>query len=239
MKYCGVVTTFRGVRIYQRCAMDMPGSETTLEELMSRILGDHLISGNLTKIADDLYSGEDDLNLLLETWRSVLAALDMCDLELSPSKTVICPSSTVILGWNWSEGKLSATKHRIATLSSVDPPTSVKSLRSFIGAYKVLSRVVKGCSDILSTLEKCVAGRVSTEKIVWTDELHSSFTKAKNKLSNTSSIVLPKPSDQLWIVTDGALRDPGIGATLYVTRGSQKPMLAGFFSAKLKKHQPA
>ena len=102
----------------------------------------------------------------------------------------------------------------------------------------MLSRVVKGCSDILSTLEKCVAGRVSTEKIVWTDEFHSSITKAKNKLSNTSSIVLPKPSDQLWIVTDGALRDPGIGATLYVTRESQKPMLAGLFSAKLKKHQP-
>ena len=74
--------------------MGMPGSETALEELMSRILGDHLISGNVTKIADDLYCGADDLDLLLETWRSVLAALDMCDLKLSPSKTVICPNST-------------------------------------------------------------------------------------------------------------------------------------------------
>ena len=35
MKYCGNDTPFRGVRVYTRTAMDMPGSETALEELMS------------------------------------------------------------------------------------------------------------------------------------------------------------------------------------------------------------
>ena len=34
MKYCGVATPFRGVRVYARSAMGMPGSETALEELM-------------------------------------------------------------------------------------------------------------------------------------------------------------------------------------------------------------
>ena len=221
LKYCGVVTPFRGIRVYQRCAMGMPGSETALEELMSRILGDHLISGNVTKIANDLYCGADDLELQLNTWRSVLTALDRCDLKLSPSKTVICPSSTIILGWNWSEGKLSAT--------------NVKGLRSFIGAYKVLSRVITGYSDILSPIERCVTGEVSTEKLIWTDEFNSSFTQTKNKLRNTSSVVLPKPSDQLWIVTDGALKDPGIGARLEEVKN---PCLLDFSVPNWIKHQP-
>ena len=39
-------------------------------------------------------------------------------------------------------------------------------------------------------------------------------------------------SETAWIVTDGAVKKPGIGATLYVTR-SGKLHLAGFFSAKL------
>ena len=30
MKYCGVATPFHGVRVYTRCAMGMPGSETAL-----------------------------------------------------------------------------------------------------------------------------------------------------------------------------------------------------------------
>lgn len=32
MNYCGVATPFRGVRVYTKCAMGMPGSETALEE---------------------------------------------------------------------------------------------------------------------------------------------------------------------------------------------------------------
>lgn len=49
-------------------------------------------------------------------------------------------------------------------------------------------------------------------------------------------ILLPRPSDQLWIVTDGSIPKHGIGATLYVTR-HKKPSVSGFFSAKLRKHQ--
>ena len=48
--------------------------------------------------------------------------------------------------------------------------------------------------------------------------------------------MLPRPEDQPWIVTDGAVRDPGIGATLYVTPGD-KLCVSGFFSAKLRGSQ--
>ena len=38
MKYCSVATPFKGVRVYTRSAIGMPGSGTHLEELMSRVL---------------------------------------------------------------------------------------------------------------------------------------------------------------------------------------------------------
>ena len=50
------------------------------------------------------------------------------------------------------------------------------------------------------------------------------------------SISLPRPDDELWIITDGAVKTPGIGATLYVTRNN-KLQLAGFFSAKPRGRQ--
>ena len=65
MKYCGVATPFRGVRVYARSAMGMPGSETALEELMSRVLGDLLKEGIVAKIADDLYCGGNSPSELL------------------------------------------------------------------------------------------------------------------------------------------------------------------------------
>ena len=98
LKYCGVATPFRGIRVYTRSAMGMPGSETALEEMMCRVLGDFIEEGFVAKLADDLYCGADTPEALLHNWQRVLQALDRCNLRLSPTKTVICPKTTSILG---------------------------------------------------------------------------------------------------------------------------------------------
>ena len=86
MKYCGVATPFKGVRVYVRSAVGMPGSETALEELMCRILG-HLLQGEIViKIADNLYCGGNTSYELLENWKKVLQALYQCNLRLSASR---------------------------------------------------------------------------------------------------------------------------------------------------------
>ena len=40
MKYCGIQTPYKGIRIYTRAAMGLSGSSEHLDELMSRVLGD-------------------------------------------------------------------------------------------------------------------------------------------------------------------------------------------------------
>ncbi|KAK3714104.1 hypothetical protein QZH41_006169 [Actinostola sp. cb2023] len=213
MKYCGVATPFKGIRVYARAAMGMPGSETALEELMCRVLGELLQRGVVVKIADDLYCGGNNPTELLENWGMVLKALYRCDLRLSASKTVINPKSTTILGWRWTQGTHQACPHRIAALSTCSPPDCVTGMRSFIGAYKVLARVIPRCASLLAPLEDAIAGRQSSDPVKWTDELSKDFTTAQTFLSSNRTITLPKPNDQLWIVTDGAVRKPGIGAT--------------------------
>lgn len=78
--------------------MGMPGSETALEELMCRVLGDCLHDGYVAKLADDLYCGGQTVDELLHNWECVLKALAKSGLHLSPTKTIICPQSTTILG---------------------------------------------------------------------------------------------------------------------------------------------
>ena len=236
MKYCGVATPFKGVRVYVRSAMGMPGSETALEEVMCRVLGPLLQDGSVAKIADDLCCGGNTPQELLHNWQRVLQALHLCNLRLSAHKTIICPKTTTILGWIWTAGSLSASPHRLTTLATYPEPTTVARLRSFIGAYKVLSRVIPGCSGYLAPLDAVTAGRPSHESITWTDHLRAAFRCAQNALSTALTITLPRPEDHLWIVTDGAVRDPGIGATLYVTR-RDKLHVSGFFGAKLRGSQ--
>ena len=236
MKYCGVATPFKGVRVYTRCAMGMPGSETALEELMCRVLGDLVQEGIVAKIADDLYCGGNTVAELLQNWRRVLGALHTCGLGLSASKTKIVPKTTTILGWVWSQGSLHASPHRIATLSTCSLPVTVTAMRSFIGAFKILSRVLPHCAHLISPLDNSIAGKQSQDHIDWTDDLRDAFKTAQRALSQNRSVILPKPDDQLWIVTDGATKTGGLGATLYATRDG-KLRLAGFFSAKLRKQQ--
>jgi hypothetical protein len=236
MKFCGVATPFKGIRVYTRCAMGMPGSETALEELMCRVLGDLLQEGAVAKIADDLYCGGNTPLEALANWSRVLHALHQNNIRLSASKTIICPRSANILGWVWSQGTLHASSHRIASLSHVEPPHTVQALRSFIGAYKVLSRVLKGYADLLHPLDLVVAGKQSRDPIQWDDQLTKAFKLAQQALSDNKAIHLPRPDDTIWIVTDGSVKNTGIGATLYILRAN-KLLLAGFFNAKLRKHQ--
>ena len=65
----------------------------------------------------------------------------------------------------------------------------------------------------------------------------NAFNHAKQILGSSKTIHLPQPKDQLWVVTDGAVKAHGLGATLYITRDKSRPQLAGYFSAKLRKRQ--
>ena len=95
----GIITPFKGVRVHTKCAMGMPGSESALEEIMSRVLGDFIHEGFITKIVDDLYMGSDSEDELVSHWLVVLQALSKNNLGLSSLKTVIAPKSTTVLGW--------------------------------------------------------------------------------------------------------------------------------------------
>ena len=131
---------------------------------------------------------------------------------------------------------MKASPHRVAALAACPEPNAVAQMRSFIGAFKVLSRVIRGCSALLTNLDDAVAGRESKEPIQLTDDLHASFNQAQAVLSQTRTITLRRPDDQLWIVTDVAVRTPGIGAALYLSRAG-KLHLAGFFSVILRDSQ--
>ena len=236
MKYCGVATPFKGIRVYARSAMGMPGSETCLEELISRVLGDLIQEGCVAKIADDLYVGGNSPIEVLDNWRRVLALFQKNNLRLSAAKTIICPKKAIALGWVWSNGTLQASPHKLAALSSVEPPSIVQGLRSFVGAYKVLSRVLPRFAELLDPLDQATAGKESRGKIVWCDELLLAFKTAQRALEDNRTITIPQPQDALWIETDGSVKNRGIAATLYVHRDGSL-LLAGFSSAKLRKHQ--
>ena len=141
----------------------------------------------------------------------------------------------MILGWIWREGELTPSPHHTSALSVCDRPKNVKGLRSYLGAYKVISRCLKHCSQFLAPLESLSAGKGSSDLVVWDESSIEIFQSSQKHLRDCAAISIPSPSDKLWLVTDASSANSGIAATLLSTSQVDKaPKICSFFSAKLK-----
>ena len=234
MKWCGTPTPFRGLRCYAVAAQGMPGASEALEECMSAVFGDQVKEKTVGKIADDMCIGGYDVADLFQNWSIVLHKLSLNDLRLKAPKTIIAPTRAQLLGWDWHDGTISASTHKISALYDSSPPETVTKLRSFIGAYKFFNRVIPQCARHISTLESSISGKQKSDKIVWNDDLLQLFKAAQEALKKASTIHLPRSSDQLVIVHDGS--SIGIGSVLYLKRNDDL-IIGSFFSAKLKDNQ--
>ena len=228
MPYLGTMTPFKGVRLYARAAMGMPGSTEYLEELMSRVLGHLQQSGDVAKIHDDLYVFSQSIEKLYFIWEEVLKVLSSNNLCLSAEKTEILPTSTTILGWTWKNGSISANAHKLSPLAATTEPSTCTAMRSFLGAFKAIARCIPRCSSLLSPLEDSIKGLKGVDRIDWNPSLSQAFLDAKAVLRDPKSLVLPASSEKLTITVDASPLNGGLGATMFVTRNGHKT-IAEFF----------
>ena len=235
-RYCGVHTPFKGLRVYNVGVMGLPGVESALEELTCLILGDLVKEGRVCKLADDIIIGGKSAKEALETFKLVLHKLQENNIKLNPAKTFIAPRSVSILGWTWCAGRLKASSHKLSALASCPPPQTIAALKSFIGAFRFISRVIKGYANLLAPLEEAVRGKDKKDTVTWTDQLSCAFSKVKEAINHSKAITIPRPTDTLSIVTDASVRPGAVGATLYVIRNNH-PELGGFFNCKLPEYQ--
>lgn len=236
MKYAGILTPYRGLRVYTRAAMGMPGSTEYLDQLTSRVLGELIYEGNVAKLADDLYVGANDIEVLYRVWQRVLEIFKANNLRLSASKTIICPRQCTVLGWLWNSGDIFPSPHKVNPLSTCDLPKTVKSLRSWLGGAKHLKSCIPRYSSLFAPLETAVAGKESREEVDWTVDLKRALTSAQQAIREMKPITVARPTDKIAIQTDAASSNNGIGAVMYLVRG-KKRLLGGYFSCKLNQCQ--
>ena len=128
MKYCGVATLFRGIRVYTKVSH----GNSWLRECCRYIIVASWATSSRRDVQQSLL-----ITCIVKTTH--LKSLP------PPGPTYCRPSaSNQQLLWVgfFSQSVLSASPHRIAALTSCLPPESVKGLSFFIGIYKVFSCVV-------------------------------------------------------------------------------------------------
>ena len=221
---------FRGTYIFLRSTQGLINQSEGLEEMLSVVLQDCIMSGWCRLLADNVYVLGHSYKETVARWQLVLQLLAANNLKLSPSKTACFPPKLDLLGWT-KEGKmLVPDPHRQNRLAQSPLPNTVEQLRSYLGGYRTFYRCKADMSMILRELELFVASKKSSEKLEWTEELMEKFEHSKAKIKDLDSLYLPKPDDQLVITSDWSKK--GISATLWAMLEDNTPKVVARYSAK-------
>ena len=94
---------------------------------------------------------------------------------------------------------------------------------------------------LLAPLEEVVGGRASADKIIWTENLETSFKEAKNALKDIKTVFIPKPTDTLHTFSDYSASTGAIGGRMEIRRtdenGTMQQLQGGDFSCRVSKYQ--
>ena len=232
LPYFAFHSPFRGAYIFLRSTQGLINQSEGLEELVSVILQDCIMSGWCWVIADNLYVMGHNYEETVKHWKIVLDLLASNNIKLSPKKTACFPKKLDLLGWT-KEGKfLVPDPHRQNAVANAPLPVTVKNLRSYLGAYRTFFRCKKDMSNILKELEELQAGKISSEKLKWSKDLIEKFEISKKRIAELDKLYLPKQEDQLIMTSDWS--EKGISCTLWAIVDNV-PNVVTRFSAKIVK----
>ncbi len=95
------MTPFKGVRVFTRAGQGLLNSEAELDELLERVLGNHIASGICEVARDDIQIGGNLIDQTIQHWKLVLSTLAESNLKLTPRKVRFFPQTTEIYGWKY------------------------------------------------------------------------------------------------------------------------------------------
>ena len=232
LPYFAFHSPFRGPYIFLRSTQGLINQTEGLEQLVSVILQDCIMSGWCQVLADNIYIMGHSMEQTAKHWQLVLQLLSLNNIKLSPKKTSCFPEKLDLLGWT-KEGKyLVPDTHRQNVLAKAPLPVTVKQLRSYLGGYRTYFRCKTDMAQTLKDLEEFQASKKSSEKLQWTEDLKTKFEESKKKILQLDKLYLPKQDDQLVMTSDWS--EKGLSCTLWAMI-ENIPQVVCRFSVRLDK----
>ena len=235
------IRTAGGTLAYARGPNGLLGMDAVCDELTDKILGDMVLQGKVAKLADNIYFGAETIEGLHNIFREILRRCWISNLRIKPSKIKINIANADILGLHWNKGTLTPSKHKLDPLAVCERPSTVKGLRSFLGAVRfnevcLNSRRLANATEKLDTMTP--ATKEGKEKIKWTEDLIEAFNQVQDICRDPQTVYVPKKGDLLYIVGDAApSRGPGIGSKLLIQREGSDTVLPSFNHGMRVKNQ--
>jgi transposase InsO family protein len=175
----------------------------------------------------------DDIGIFSNSWddhvkslQRVLKILQECNFTVNPLKCEWAVQETDWLGYWLTPTGLKPWKRKIQAILNLEPPSSVKELRSFIGAVTFYRDMFPKRSHLLTPL----TAQVGQRNLILTPECDQAFKSIKAMLANDAFIRYPDHNKPFHIYTDAS--DYQLGSVIM-----QDGAPVAFFSRKLNSAQ--
>ena len=158
----------------------------------------------------------DDIIIFAKSWsefisrlRQVLDRLRSSSLKINAKKCEIAKQEVSYLGFKVSKDGLKPDEKLLSAISSIEPPSNVKELRTFIGMVSYYRRFIKNFSELAAPLNNLTKKGVEFN---WAPECAAAFSRLKELLCNKPITAFPDFTKQFRVYTDAS--EEGIGAIL-------------------------
>ena len=221
LKYMGIMTPHRGIRIMTRLQQGLLNSDVHLDQVLGRVLGDEKVAGFCCVARDDLHVGGNTLDECIGNWEAVLSKLDAHNLKVSPSKVRIFLQDSEVFGHRVTNGTIRPSDHIVSSLAAtkMQDLITVKQVRSWIGLYKTLSRHLPRLALYMEPFDHALKNLAASSTFDWTRPgLVAAFNAATSHLDQVRATYLPKPDEQLCLMPDTSTTNLCAGWVLYTKR---------------------
>ena len=122
--------------------------------------------------------------------KSVLEKVSWAGLALNPTKCQFGVKEVMYLGSIIRNGMVSIGDQRVAHLSSLPVPTTVRELRRVLGGFSFVQRWLPGIADVAKPLNTGVKEKPHS-KLRWTVEMHNAFKRLKQLVAEATALKIP------------------------------------------------
>ncbi|CAA7049263.1 unnamed protein product [Microthlaspi erraticum] len=204
-------TTFTcpyGTYAYRRMPFGLCNAPATFQRCMMSIFTD-LIEEIMEVFMDDFSVYGSSFESCLGNLGRVLQRCEDKHLVLNWEKCHFMVRDGIVLGHRISERGIEVDKAKIEVMTNLQPPKTVKDIRSFLGHAGFYRRFIKDFSQIARPLTRLLCKDINFE---FTEECHKAFTKIKEALVSAPVVQPPNWELPFEIMCDAS--DYAVGAVL-------------------------
>ena len=176
---------------------------------MSDSIWGHLFHLGVRVYIDDIVIFDNDFRQLLHTLVLVLQAAQRAKVFFKLKKCTVLQLETQLLGFLVSVGGIRPIPERVTALRKLGVPTSLTSLRSFLGATNFFARHVPNLSVLSAPMRPLLRKGVPFE---WSTEMDAAYYEILKALEQAVPLMPPIAQTPYLVFTDASAI--GIGACI-------------------------